>query len=106
MTDLEYGLHQDLGTTWNGEELEIDYEETAKRLYKTGYQKIIWHDAKKELPELNKNVSAYPEYVLGYDCHNQTYAVVSWDGTDWSDDNCICYNVDYWAELPKIKVEQ
>ena len=45
-------------------------------------------------------------YVLGYDCHNQTYAVVSWDGTDWSDDNCICYNVDYWAELPKIKVEQ
>ena len=26
--------------------------------------------------------SAYPEYVLGYDCHNQTYAVVSWDGTD------------------------
>ena len=67
MTDLEYDLHQDLGTTWNGEELE---------------------------------------YVLGYDCHNQTYAVVSWDGTDWSDDNCICYNVDYWAELPKIKVGQ
>ena len=47
MTDLEYDLHQDLGTNWNGEELEIDYEETAKRLYKTGYQKIVWHYAKK-----------------------------------------------------------
>ena len=50
MTDLEYDLHQDLGTTWDGEELEIDYKETTNRLYKTGYQKIIWHDAKKELP--------------------------------------------------------
>ena len=94
MTDLECDLHQDLGTTWNGEELEIDYEETAKRLYKTGYQKIIWHDAKKELPELNKNVSAYSEYVLGYDYYNQIYAVVSWDGTDWSDVNGIRYDID------------
>ena len=41
MTDLEYDLHQDLCTNWNGEELEIDYEETAKRLYKAGYQKIV-----------------------------------------------------------------
>ena len=39
MTDLEYDLHQDLCTNWNGEEIEIDYEETAKRLYKAGYQK-------------------------------------------------------------------
>ena len=109
MTDLEYDLTQSIEwmpTQWEDSEAEVDCEETAKRLYKAGYQKIVWHDAKKELPELNKNVSAYSEYVLGYDCQNQTFAVVFWDGTDWSDDNCICYNVDYWAELPKIKVEQ
>ena len=99
MTDLEYDLHQDLCTNWNGEELEIDYEETAKRLYKTGYQKIVWHDIKKELPECNK-------YVLGYCTSDSTYAVVKYDCIDWSDDNEVCYNVDYWTELPKIKVEQ
>ena len=101
MTDLEYDLHMSIKcmpTKFEEGVAELDYEETANNLTKLGYQKIVWHDAKKELPELNKNVSAYPEYVLGYDCHNQTYAVVSWDGTDWSDDNCICYNVDYWAE--------
>lgn len=109
MTDLEYDLILSIEwmpTQWEDSEAEVDCEETAKNLTKLGYQKIVWHDAKKELPELNKNVSAYSEYVLGYDCHNQTYAVVSWDGTDWSDDNGICYNVDYWAELPKIKFEQ
>lgn len=99
MTDLEYDLHQDLCTNWNGEEIEIDYEETAKRLYKTGYQKIIWHDAKKELPEHTK-------YVLGYCASDNTYAVVKWDCVDWSDNNEVCYNVDYWAELPEIKLEQ
>lgn len=99
MTDLEYDLHQDLCTNWNGEEIEIDYEETAKRLYKTGYQKIIWHDAKKELPEHTK-------YVLGYCASDNTYAVVKWDCVDWSDNNEVCYNVDYWAELPKIKLEK
>ena len=110
MTDLEHDLELSLEwwtpNPYFEDDAEVDCEETANNLTKLGYQKIVWHDAKKELPELNKNVSAYPEYVLGYDCHNQTYAVVSWDGTDWSDDNCICYNVDYWAELPKIKVEQ
>lgn len=109
MTDLEYDLTLSIEwmpTQWEDSEAEVDCEETAKNLTKRGYQKIVWHDAKKELPELNKNVSAYSEYVLGYDCHNQTYAVVSWDGTDWSDDNGICYNVDYWTELPKIKFEQ
>ena len=99
MTDLEYDLHQDLCTNWNGKELEIDYEETAKRLYKAGYQKIVWHDAKKDLPERNK-------YVLGYCASDNAYAVVKWDCVDWSDDNEVCYNVDYWAELPQIKLEK
>lgn len=109
MTDLEYDLTMSIEwmpTQWEDSEAEVDCEETAKNLTKLGYQKIVWHDAKKELPELNKNVSAYSEYVLGYDCYNQTYAVVSWDGTDWSDDNGMCYNVDYWAELPEIEVEK
>ena len=109
MTDLEYDLTQSIEwmpTQWEDSEADVDCEETAKKLTKLGYQKIVWHDVKKELPELNKNVSAYPKYVLGYDCRNQTYAVVSWDGIDWSDYDCVCYNVDYWAELPKIKVEQ
>ena len=109
MTDLEYDLHLSvewLPTQWGESEAEVDCEGTAKNLTELGYQKIVWHDAKKELPELNKNVSAYSEYVLGYDCKNQTFAVVSWDGTDWSDNNLICYNVDYWTELPQIKFEQ
>ena len=99
MTDLEYDLHQGLCTNWNGEELEIDYEETAKNLTKLGYQKIVWHDAKKDLPECNK-------YVLGYCSSDNTYAVVKWDCVDWSDDNEVCYNVDYWTELPEIELEK
>lgn len=106
MTDLEYDL--DLAVEFgNGfmpesDDDGLDFEATAKNLSKMGYQKIVWHDVKKKLPELNKNVSAYSEYVLGYDAKEGTFAVVSWDGTDWSDDNMICYNVDYWAELPKF----
>ena len=73
------------------------YEETAKNLTKLGYQKIVWHDAKRELPERNK-------YVLGYCASDNTYAVVKWDCVDWSDDNEVCYNVDYWTELPKINL--
>ena len=80
-------------------EVEVDCEEIAKNLTKLGYQKIVWHDVKKELPDGNW-------YILGYDYYGQTYAVVSWDGTDWSDDNGMCYNVDYWAELPEIEVEK
>ena len=109
MTDLEYDLHisvEWLPTQWGESEAEVDCEGTAKNLTELGYQKIVWHDINRELPELNKNVSTYSEYVLGYDCHSQVYAVVSWDGADWSDNNGIGYNVDYWAELPKIKLEK
>lgn len=108
MTDLEYDLGLSIEwmpNQWEDSEAEVDCEETAKNLSKMGYQKIVWHDAKKELPELNKNVFAYSEYVLGYDVKEGTFAVVSWDGSDWADDNMICYNVDYWAGLPKINVE-
>ena len=99
MTDLEYDLYQNLEMTWNGWETEINYESSAKTLTKLGYQKIVWHDAKKELPERNK-------YVLGYCASDNTYAVVKWDCVDWSDDNEVCYNVDYWAELPQINLEK
>ena len=101
MTDLEYDLHLSvewLPTQWGESEAEVDCEETAKNLTKLGYQKIVWHDAKKELPERNK-------YVLGYCASDNTYAVVKWDCVDWSDDNEVCYNVDYWAELPKVELE-
>lgn len=99
MTDLEHDLYQNLDMTWNGWETEINYESSANNLTKLGYQKIVWHDVKKELPERNK-------YVLGYCASDNTYAVVSWDGTDWSDYDCVCFNVDYWAELPKINLEK
>lgn len=99
MTDLEYDLYQNLDMTWNGWETEINYESSAKNLTKLGYQKIVWHDAKKELPECNK-------YVLGYCASDKAYAVVKWDCADWSDDNEVCYNVDYWTELPEINLEK
>lgn len=103
MADLEYDL--DLAAEFgNGfmpesDDDGLDFEATAKNLSKMGYQKIVWHDVKKELPERNK-------YVLGYCTSNNTFAVVKWDCADWSDDNEICYNVDYWSELPKIEVEK
>lgn len=102
MTDLEYDLSLSIEwmpTQWEDSEAEVDCEETAKNLTKLGYQKIMWHDVKKELPERNK-------YVLGYCASDNTSAVVKWDYVDWSDDNEICYNVDYWTELPKIEVEK
>ena len=102
MTDLEYDLTMSIEwmpTQWEDSEAEVDCEETAKNLTKLGYQKIVWHDAKKELPECNK-------YVLGYCSSDNTYAVVKWDCVDWSDDNEVCYNVDYWTELPKINLEK
>ena len=103
MTDLEYDLSQSLEwwtpNPYFEDDVEVDCEETAKNLTKRGYQKIVWHDAKKELPERNK-------YVLGYCASDNTYAVVKWDYADWSDDNEVCYNVDYWTELPKIKLEK
>lgn len=103
MTDLEYDLRLNLEVVWHGyDEIRVNYESSANNLSKEGYQKIVWHDVKKELPELNKNVSAYSEYVLGYDAKNAQFAVVSWSGANWSDDNAICYDVDYWTELPKF----
>ncbi|MDY2735882.1 hypothetical protein [Intestinibacter sp.] len=103
MTDLEHDLELSL-EWWTPnpcfeDDAEVDCEETAKNLTELGYQKIVWHDAKKELPELNK-------YVLGYCASDNTYAVVKWDCVDWSDDNEVCYNVDYWTELPKINLEK
>ena len=89
MTDLEHDLELSIEwmpTRWEDSEAEVDCEETAKNLTKLGYQKIVWHDAKKELPERNK-------YVLGYCASDSTYAVVKWDCVDWSDDNEVCYNV-------------
>lgn len=71
------------------------YCEYAEEFISEGYRKIVWHDAKKELPECDK-------YVLGYYASDNTYAVVKWDCADWSDDNKVCYNVDYWAELPEF----
>lgn len=102
MTDLEYDLSLSIDwmpTQWEDSEAEVDCEETAKNLTKLGYQKIVWHDVKKELPERDK-------YVLGYCTSDNTFAVVKWDNVDWSNDNEICYNVDYWTELPKIEVEK
>lgn len=102
MTDLEYDLTLSIEwmpSRWEGDGGEVDCEETAKNLTKLGYQKIVWHDAKKELPERNK-------YVLGYCTSDNTHAVVKWDCVDWSDDNEVCYNVDYWTELPKINLEK
>ena len=102
MTDLEYDLNLSIEwmpTQWEDSEAEVDCEETAKNLTKRGYQKIVWHDVKKELPERNK-------YVLGYCASDNTYVVVKWDCVDWSDDNKVCYNVVYWTELPKMNLEQ
>ena len=83
MTELEYDLNMSvewMPTQWEDSEAEVDCEGTAENLTKLGYQKIVWHDAKKELPERNK-------YVLGYCASDSTYAVVKWDYADWSDDN-------------------
>ena len=103
MTDFEHDLEISLEwwtpNPYFEDDAEVDCEETAKNLTKRGYQKIVWHDAKKELPERNK-------YVLGYCASDNTYAVVKWDCVDWSNDNEVCYNVDYWAELPEIKLEK
>ena len=99
MTDLEHDLQLSL-EWWTPnpryeDDAEVDCEETAKNLTKRGYQKIVWHDVKKELPERNK-------YVLGYYYDSQNCVVVSWNGVNWSDGHWIYYNIDYWTELPKF----
>lgn len=104
MTDLEHDLSFSL--EWENTKFGVDTAATAKNLSKRGYQKIVWHNAEKELPNLNKNVSAYSEYVLGYDGRQDFFAVVSWDGTDWTDENGIYYNITHWAELPKFDYEE
>lgn len=68
-------------------------EDVVEHIY--GQSEITWFNEKKIRPERNK-------YVLGYDYYGQTYAVVSWDGVDWTDDNGICYDVTHWTELPKV----
>jgi len=90
--EAEYDFKENSSSTLN-------YGIIAKNLSKIGYQKIVWHDVKKIEPERLK-------YVLGYCAEDGTFAVVKLDNTNWSDDNEICYNVDYWAELPKIKIEE
>lgn len=103
MADLEYDL--DLAAEFgNGfmpesDDDGLDFEATAKNLSKMGYQKIVWHDVKKELPDRLKN-------VLGYNVGHRAFVVVFWDGVDWSDNEETCYNIDYWAELPKIELEK
>lgn len=105
MTDFEHDLEMSLEwwtpNPYFEDDAEVDCEETAKNLTKRGYQKIVWHDAKKELPERNK-------YVLGYYYNSQNYVVASWNGVNWSwsDGHWIYYNIDYWAELPEIKLEK
>ena len=108
MTDLEYDLSLSIEwmpNQWEDSEAEVDCEETAKNLTNIGYQKIVWHNTKKVLPERDK-------YVLGY-CTSEynPFAVVKcvkdrWDYAYWYDDNENCYIVDYWAELPEFKLEQ
>lgn len=101
MTDLEYDLELSIEwmpNQWEDSEAEVDCEETAKNLSKIGYQKVIWHNAKKELPERLK-------YVLGYNVFYQTFAVVKRDWCAWFDANGTGYNIDYWTELPKLIVE-
>lgn len=56
---------------------------------------IKWYNAKNKRPERNK-------YVVGYDHYGQSYAVVSWDGINWVDENCIWCDVTHWAELPEV----
>lgn len=104
MTDLEHDLSLSLEwwtpNPYFEDDAEVDCEETAKNLTKLGYQKTVWHDVKKELPERNK-------CVLGYDTSENTFAVVKcvdikWGYVNWYDENDVCYNVDYWTELPKF----
>lgn len=104
MTDLEYDLHQSVDyIRWTDglvvTDVELDFEKTAENLAKLGYQKIVWHNVEKELPESNV-------YVLGYDSYRQTYLVVSWDGTDWTDDIGLYHDIHYWTNIPDVDVRR
>lgn len=98
MTELENDLRKNIAVIQHEyDEIKIDYKFSAENLSIEGYQKIKWHDVKKKLPKRLK-------HVLGYSVEDGIFAVVKWDNIDWSDDNEICYNVDYWTELPKINI--
>lgn len=103
MTDFEHDLEMSFEwwtpNPYFEDDAEVDCEETAKNLTKRDYQKIVWHDVKKALPH-----RLIP--VLGYNVTHQDFVVVSWDGVDWFDTEEICYNIDYWTELPKIEIER
>lgn len=83
MTDLEYDL--DLAAEFgNGfmpesDDDGLDFEATAKNLSKMGYQKIVWHDTKKELPNRLKPVSEgggdEPENLITLckNCHKEIH---------------------------------
>lgn len=100
MTDLEHDLEVSL-EWWTPnpqfeDDAEVDCEETAKNLVNLGYQKVVWHKETDEYPEYGKN-------VLGYNTETNEFVVVQWDG-DWFDSNFYCYNIDYWADLPKVNI--
>ncbi len=59
---------------------------------------IKWHDAKTDLPEKGK-------FVLGYDKQYNIYRIVAWDGMFWQDGSFDWDNIDYWAELPEVIVD-
>lgn len=94
MRNLEF--EKDLRDSKVLDEIRLDYEETVENLVNLGYQKIVWHKITDEYPE-------YGKHVLGYSIENNEFAVVQWDG-DWFDSNCYCYNIDYWADLPKVNI--
>ena len=103
MTDLEYDLQLSL-EWWTPnprfeDDTEVDCEETAKNLTKLGYQKIVWHDAEKELPD--KNI-----YVVGYDSQNKDFAIVRFDGKMWFTDCFADFTVHYWTNIPAIDVRR
>lgn len=104
MTDLEYDLHQCVDYTYYTDglvvtDVDLDFEKTAENLSKMGYQKIVWHDTKKELPD--KNI-----YVFGYDSQNKDFAIVRFDGKMWFTDCFADFTVHYWTNIPAIDVRR
>ena len=103
MTDLERDLSLSLEwwtpIPYHEDDAEVDCEETAKNLTKLGYQKIVWHDAEKELPD--KNI-----YVFGYDSQNKDFAIVRFDGKMWFTDCFSDFTVHYWTNIPAVDVRR
>ena len=104
MTDLEYDLHKSVDYTYYTDgivvtDVDLDFEKTAENLAKLGYQKIVWHDAEKELPD--KNI-----YVFGYDSQNKDFAIVRFDGKMWFTDCFADFTVHYWTNIPAVDVRR